>query len=471
MKIFSNMFVSVQKLGKSLMLPIAVLPVAAIFLRLGVWLDLSILTQAGSAVFGNLALIFGIGVAVGIAKDGHGAAALAGAIAHFTILEGAKAMQVIVQGAEAAGQNEINMGVFSGIIGGITAGMLYNKFHNIKLPDFLGFFAGRRFVPIITGLVSILIAVVLGFIWPTFQNALASMSTAMAASGGVGLFFYGTLNRLLIPTGLHHVINTFFWFQHGAFTAIDGVVSNGDLTRFFAGDPTAGDFMAGFFPIMMFALPAAALAMYVMAKKDKKAIAGGILFSMAFTSFLTGITEPIEFSFMFLAPVLYLIHGLLTGLSLAISHIVGLKLGFGFSAGLIDYVLNFNLATKPLWGIVLGLIFGVVYFFLFLFVIKKFNLKTIGREDDEDEVVAGDISMDIQVLITALGGLSNLVEVGSCVTRLRLTLEDSSKVDEKALKQLGSKGVIKPTANTFQAIFGQDSEGYADQINAILLKK
>lgn len=453
----SRVFSAFQKLGKSLMLPIAALPVAALLLRFGVLLNFNFMTAAGAAVFDNLALIFGIGVAIGLSKDGNGAAGLAGAISHFVIIKGAQAINA-----------DINMGVLSGIIGGILAAYCYNKYSTIKLPSFLGFFAGKRFVPIIAGLLSIVLAVIAGYVWPFFQNGLSSTSNWIIGSGAFGLFIFGTLNRLLLPLGLHHVLNTYFWFQHGEFNGTDGVV-NGDLTRFFAGDPNAGDFMAGFYPIMMFALPAAALAMYIMAKKERRTLVAGVLFSIAFTSFLTGITEPIEFAFMFLAPVLYIFHALLTGAALAISHVLGIKHGFGFSAGLIDYILNFNLSTNGILIIVLGLVFGIVYFLLFTIVIKKYKLSTIGREEEEEEYnEPGSLSsVDSTAILAALGGLANINSVDSCVTRLRLSLVDSSKVDESKIKSLGSRGIIKPTANTMQIILGQEAEGIADAINAL----
>ena len=379
----SGFFSKLQKLGKALMLPIAVLPVAGILLRLGqadVMTKLGALTvdgeignqflhtllqvcgEAGNAVFGtNMAFIFAIGIAVGLAKANHGAAGLAGAVG-FLMLE--NVTKVIWQLPQFAGETH-SLGVFGGIIIGIVAGCLYNKFYDIKLPDFLGFFGGKRFVPIVTGFSATLLGVVLGYIWPYVERVFAALNSFIAAAGAVGDFCFGFFNRLLIPTGLHHVLNNYVWQLYGDYNG-----TTGDLNRFFALDPTAGKFMTGFFPIMMFALPAAALAMYVCARKENKAVVGGALASVAFTAFLTGITEPLEFMFMFLAPVLYGIHAVLTGISMAVVNLLGIRSGFSFSAGAIDLAINWGISEKPFMLILIGLIFAVIYFFIFVFAIK-----------------------------------------------------------------------------------------------------
>lgn len=275
---------------------------------------------------------------------------------------------------------KLNMGVLSGIIAGVVAGLLYNRYKDIKLPDYLAFFGGKRFVPIITGLACVVLGIVFGYVWQPVQHAIDAVGQWLLTAGAIGTFVYGFLNRLLLVTGLHHIINSLVWFVFGTFTPAGGAAVTGDLHRFFAGDPSAGGFMAGFFPIMMFGLPAACLAMFHEAPKARRAIVGGLLFSMALTSFLTGVTEPIEFSFMFLAPVLYVIHAVLTGLSLAICQLLGVKLGFTFSAGAIDYVLNYGLSTKGWIAIPLGLAYGLAYYGLFRFFIRKFNMATPGRE-------------------------------------------------------------------------------------------
>ncbi|BDU51582.1 N-acetylglucosamine-specific PTS transporter subunit IIBC [Haliovirga abyssi] len=457
-----NSFSKVQQLGKALMLPVAVLPIAAILLRFGVLWHMSFMQAGGDAIFSNLALIFGIGVAVGLAKDNAGAAGLAGAVGHLVLVAGTKAINP-----------DINMGVLSGIIGGIVGAAMYNKYHKIQLPEWLGFFGGRRFVPIATSLVTLAIAYVFGYVWPIIQSGIDFVGNWMMTSGPVGLFTFGFLNRLLIPLGLHHILNSIAWFVFGSFDYIkEGakLVAHGDLNRFFAGDPHAGIFMAGFYPIMMFGLPAAAAAMYTAAKKENKKAVAGMLFSVAFTAFLTGITEPIEFMFMFLAPVLYFIHAVLTGVSMAIVGSMGILHGFGFSAGLIDFLVNMGLATKGWLLIPIGLVFAVVYYFLFLGFILKFNIPTPGREGDEDMIDNGvaDTSELAAKVLEALGGGHNLTSVDSCITRLRLEVKNRDIIDEKALKDLGAKGVLKPGQTSVQVIFGAKAEIIAQEIRSLI---
>ncbi|MBM7558213.1 N-acetylglucosamine-specific PTS transporter subunit IIBC [Halanaerobacter jeridensis] len=461
----------VQRIGKALMLPIAVLPAAALLLRLGAGdvLDISFVEAAGSAIFSNLALLFGIGVAIGISFDGSGASGLAGAVGYFVITEGTQAIN-----------EDINMGVLAGIIAGVVAGALYNRFHDIDLPDYLGFFAGKRFVPIVTGATCVLLAGIFGYAWPPIQAAIEAVGSWIIGAGALGVFVYGVLNRALIPLGLHHVMNSFIWFVFGEYTNEAGKVVTGDLSRFFAGDPNAGSFMAGFYPIMMFGLPAAALAMYHTAKDEHQKEVSGVLFSIAFTSFLTGITEPLEFSFMFLAPFLYVIHSLLSGVSMAVTYIFGIKHGFGFSAGAIDYVLNYGLATKPILLIPMGIVTFAIYYFLFKFAIQKFDLPTPGRvganEIDNDMSVMPDEgeSQDnsvsgsgnkAQKYIEYLGGENNLEEVESCVTRLRLSVKDTNKLNEAGLKKLGASGIIKLDEETVQVVVGTKAEKIAIAIN------
>ncbi|MFP4021418.1 MAG: N-acetylglucosamine-specific PTS transporter subunit IIBC [Halanaerobium sp.] len=455
------------------MLPIAVLPAAALLLRLGAEdvFNIPFIMAAGSAIFDNLALLFGIGVAVGIAHDSSGSAGLAGAVGYLVINNGTQAIN-----------SDINMGVLAGIIGGLTAGALYNRYHDIKLPDFLGFFGGHRFVPIATGAAAVVLAGIFGFIWPPIQDAIQLAGQWIIDAGAVGVFVYGFLNRLLIPLGLHHVLNSFIWFVFGEFTNAAGEVVTGDLSRFFAGDPSAGFFMSGFFPMMMFGLPAAALAMYHTAKPENKAAVSGIFLSVALTSFLTGITEPIEFAFMFLAPALYVIHALLTGLSLVVTYLLGIQHGFGFSAGAIDYFLNYGLATRPIMIIPIGILFFAVYYFLFRLAIQKFDIPTPGRlgaeaagsdmsvmpetqqqKKDSSESSSADKNKS-RAYIEALGGKDNIKSVESCITRLRLEVEDSSKIDEKTLQTLGATGVLKANKNNAQVVVGTKAEMIADEI-------
>ena len=382
-----------QPLGRALMLPIAVLPAAALLLRLGQpdLLDIAFMSAAGDAVFSNLGLLFAIGVAVGFARDGNGAAGLAGVVCFLIATEGAKALLVVppeviaglaetsVALAEAAWRDGAlaRLSVPIGIISGLIAGDFYNRFSTLKLPEYLAFFAGRRFVPIVSGVAGLALAAIIGFGFSGISGAMDGFSRAIVGSGEVGLFFYGVLNRLLIVTGLHHILNNIAWFVIGDYQGVTG-----DLRRFFAGDPEAGAFMSGFFPVMMFGLPAACLAMYHAAKPERKKAVGGMLMSLALTAFLTGVTEPIEFTFMFLAPVLYAVHTVLTGAAMVIMSLLDVKLGFGFSAGLFDYVLNFNQSTRPLMLIPVGLAYFALYYGLFRLVIRWMDLKTPGREDE-----------------------------------------------------------------------------------------
>ncbi|MGJ3223652.1 N-acetylglucosamine-specific PTS transporter subunit IIBC [Geobacillus thermoleovorans] len=445
-----------KRLGKALMLPIAVLPAAGLLLRLGQpdLLNIPFIAAAGDAVFSNLALIFAIGVAIGFAKDGNGAAALAGAIGYFVLTKGAAAID-----------KDINMSVLGGILSGVIAGLLYNRYHDIKLPDWLGFFGGRRFVPIVTSLVMLVLALIFGYVWPPIQDGINAVGHWIVGAGAVGVGIFGFLNRLLIPVGLHHVLNSFVWFVFGEYNG-----KTGDLSRFFAGDPDAGIFMAGFFPIMMFGLPAAALAMIAAAKKERRKAVAGALLGVALTSFLTGITEPIEFLFMFLSPLLYVVHAVLTGLSLAVATMLDIHHGFTFSAGAIDFFLNYGIAKKPYLLIVQGLVYAVVYFVVFYFLITKLDLKTPGREEEvEGEFTdSGAAQSGVQYedlaakYIEALGGKDNLAQIDNCVTRLRLKVKDMSKVNEAELKRLGAKGVLRLNQTDLQVVVGTDVEFLAN---------
>jgi PTS system N-acetylglucosamine-specific IIC component len=360
------------------------------------------------------------------------------------------------------------MGVFIGIIIGILAGTLYNRFHTVKPPEFLGFFGGKRFVPIITALSAIGVGLLAGYFWHYAQSGIDAFSHAIISLDEVGTFIYGTLNRLLIPLGLHHILNSVFWFQLGDYTYIkDGVevVANGDLHRFFAGDPTAGVYMSGFYIVMMFGLPAMAYAIYLTTPKSERKKAGAILAGVAFTSFLTGITEPLEFLFLFIAPILFVLHALLTGLALATAHFLDIHHGFGFSAGLFDYVINYKLAKNPLLILPLGLLFASIYFVLSYYVIKLFKL-TIFEADKEEEKEKS--SNEASAFIEALGGAKNIVSTDACITRLRMEVKDSSHLDEEAFKKLGAKGVIKPSETTIQVVLGTKAESISEMIKESL---
>jgi PTS system N-acetylglucosamine-specific IIC component len=379
-----------QRLGRSLMLPIAALPAAGLLLRLGQadmlgsisWLAdvAAVFAGAGGALFDNLPLLFAVGIAIGWAKKADGSTALA-AVVGYVVLQGVfKALSPIVLGAAAAGETQklINYNVLGGVVTGLIAAMLWQRFYRIKLPTYLAFFAGRRFVPIITSLVMMVVGVLLSLVYSAFNTGLTNLGEAVNSNTVIGGGIFGTVNRLLIPLGLHHILNSVVWFVIGDYNG-----TTGDLHRFFAGDPTAGTFMTGFFPIMMFALPAAAIAIWHEARPEQRKIVGGVMLSTALTAFLTGITEPLEFSFLFVAWPLYVVHAILTGTSLALTNALGIHDGFSFSAGFFDYVINFGQATKPLLLIPIGLVYAVIYYVLFRFVIRKWNLRTPGREEEE----------------------------------------------------------------------------------------
>jgi N-acetylglucosamine PTS system EIICBA or EIICB component len=394
----------VQKFGRSLMLPIAALPVAALLLRLGQpdllgadglgWEDVAaVIGAAGNALFANLPLLFAVGIAIGMARKSDGSTALAAVVGYLVFKGVGDAMSPVILGAPEgdAKQELINYGVLGGIVTGLVSAWLWQKYHRVSLPPYLAFFGGRRFVPIITSFAMLVISVLMSLVYPAFDAGITGLGEWVTDNAILGGFVYGTLNRLLIPLGLHHILNNPPWFIFGEYTAADGQVYHGDIARFLAGDPTAGAFMTGFFPIMMFALPAAALAIWHEARPENKKLVGGIMLSAALTAFLTGVTEPLEFAFMFVAFPLYVIHALLTGSSMALTNALGIKDGFGFSAGLFDYVLNFNIATKPLLIIPIGLAYAAVYYFGFRFVIRKWNLRTPGREDDTDPSGGGSL--------------------------------------------------------------------------------
>jgi len=456
------MFNLLQRIGKALMTPIAVLPVAALLLRLGFG-DIFdgqialIMKSAGDAIFSHLDLLFGIGIAYGLAKNNDGAAALSGALGVLI----AKAVYLSID-------KEVNMGVFVGIIIGVIAGTLYNRYHDIKLPEFLGFFGGKRFVPIVTSIAAIGVGVLAGYFWHFAQSGIDAFSNAIIGLHETGTFIYGTLNRLLIPLGLHHILNSVFWFQLGEYTYLkEGteMVANGDLHRFFAGDKTAGIYMSGFYVVMMFGLPAMAYAIYLNTPKRYRKKVGAILAGVAFTSFLTGITEPLEFLFLFVAPLLFVLHALLTGLALAVAQMLNIHAGFGFSAGFIDYVINYKLATNPLLILPLGALFSLIYFFTSYYMIKLFKLN-IFEEMIEEKTVGSDD--EAQAFIAALGGEENIIHTDACITRLRMQVHDSLQLRDDAFILLGAKGVIRPDKHSIQVVLGTKAEGIAEKIKACL---
>ncbi|MEU0943749.1 PTS transporter subunit EIIC [Streptomyces canus] len=394
----SGLVQGLQKVGRSLQLPIAVLPAAGILLRLGQadvfgkdgfgWDKVaSVFATAGGAIFDNLPLLFCIGVAIGFAKKSDGSTALAavvGFLVYSNVLKAFPVTEAKVQAGADIAATYNNPGVLGGIIMGLLSAVLWQRFHRTKLVDWLGFFNGRRLVPIIMAFVGTLMGVFFGLVWEPIGEVISNFGEWMTGLGAFGAGLFGLINRALIPIGMHQFVNSVAWFQIGDFKDATGAVVHGDLTRFFAGDPTAGQFMAGFFPIMMFGLPAAAIAIAHSARPERRKAVMGMMVSLALTSFVTGVTEPIEFSFMFIAPVLYAIHAVLTAVSMAVTWALGVHAGFTFSAGVIDYGLNWNLATKPWLIIPIGLVFGAIYYAVFRFAIVKFNLPTPGREPEEE---------------------------------------------------------------------------------------
>ena len=474
-----------QPLGRALMLPIAVLPIAALLLRLGQpdLLNIAFVAAAGEAIFSNLGLLFAAGVAVGLARENHGAAALAGITCYLVATEGAKPLLHVPADAIASATDDATrtllsaawaakeiakLSVPAGILSGLIAGGLYNRYSTIALPAYLGFFAGRRFVPIAAGIAGIGLALAFGGGFPLFETAVDGLSHWVVAAGPAGLFIYGLLNRLLLVTGLHHILNNIAWFLLGDFHG-----ATGDLKRFFAGDPTAGGFMAGFFPVMMFGLPAACLAMYRSALPARRTSVAGLYLSLALTSFLTGVTEPIEFTFLFLAPGLFVIHAVLTGLAMMVMSLLGVKLGFGFSAGFIDYALNYGLATRPLLLVPVGAVYAILYYAVFSWGIKRFDLKTPGRETTAPGVAAPGTSGGLDddraaAFVDALGGRGNIVSVDACTTRLRLVVTASEQVDRAWLSGLGARGTLDLGHGCMQVVIGPEADQLAAAMRPLL---
>ncbi|MBS6184136.1 MAG: N-acetylglucosamine-specific PTS transporter subunit IIBC [Clostridium celatum] len=474
-----------QRLGKSLMLPVACLPVAAILMGIGYWLDPSgwgannvaaaFLIKAGGALIDNMAILFAIGVGVGMSDDSDGTAGLAGLVSWLMIttllstdvvamLKGVDASEV----PAAFGKIETQ---FIGILAGLIGSACYNKFKNTKLPAALSFFSGKRCVAIVTAGASLVATLILFFVWPVVYGALVAFGEAIISTGSIGAGIYAFFNRLLIPFGLHHALNSVFWFD---------VAGIDDIGKFWGTKPggilgQTGMYMTGFFPVMMFGLPAAALAMYHTAKDNKKKIVAGLLLASGVSAFFTGVTEPLEFAFMFLAPGLYVVHAVLTGISVAVCAALPVRAGFNFSAGFVDWFLSFKapFAENPIWLLGIGVIVAIIYYIVFRFAITKFNLKTPGREDDE---LSGEMNAHLSndnftevasIVLKGLGGKENIANIDNCVTRLRLEIKDHTLVNEKIIKSAGVAGIIRPSKTSIQIIIGTQVQFVADELKKL----
>ncbi|MDD9156463.1 N-acetylglucosamine-specific PTS transporter subunit IIBC [Aliivibrio sp. S4TY2] len=477
-----------QKVGKALMVPVATLPAAAILMGIGYWIDpvawggnsalAAFLIKAGAAIIDNMSVLFAVGVAYGMSKDKDGAAALSGFVGFLVVTTllspGAVAqIQGIDPSAVPAAFGKIN-NQFVGILVGIVSAEIYNRFSTVELHKALAFFSGKRLVPILTSFAGILIAFILMYIWPSIYGGLVHFGESIQGMGSVGAGIYAFFNRLLIPVGLHHALNSVFWFDVAGINDIPNFLGGAkSIAEGTATVGVTGMYQAGFFPIMMFGLPGAALAIYHTAKIENKEKVAGIMIAAGFASFFTGVTEPLEFSFMFLAPGLYVLHAALTGISVFIAASMQWIAGFGFSAGLVDMVLSTRnpLAVNWYMLIIQGIVFFAVYYFVFRAVIVKFNLKTPGREDDDEEESSVRGSKETGELakqyLKALGGHENLENIDACITRLRLTLKDTSVISEKQLKALGAMGVVKLGSNNVQVILGPLAEIVAGEMKKI----
>ncbi|WP_366248607.1 glucose-specific PTS transporter subunit IIBC [Terribacillus aidingensis] len=513
-----NAFGVLQKIGRALMLPVAILPAAGILLALGdalqnpdlmgnigflnsAWVQLiaSVMQSAGYIVFDNLPLLFAVGVAIGLA-NGDGVAGIAAIIGYLImnatmsavlIANGSIPEDAVEQAEFFAGNNPayttmlgiptLATGVFGGIIVGVLAAIMFNRFYKIELPQYLGFFAGKRFVPIVTSLAALALGLLMLVVWPPIQHALNSFSSGLLSSNmTLTAFIFGVIERALIPFGLHHIFYSPFWYEFFSYTNAAGELIRGDQRIFMAqirdgAELTAGTFMTGRYPFMMFGLPAAALAIYHEASPERKKVVAGLMGSAALTSFLTGITEPLDFSFLFVAPLLYAVHCVFAGLSYMTMYMLDIKVGMTFSGGFIDFFLYGILPNRTDWWLVIpvGLAFAVIYYFVFRFAIRKFNLMTPGREREVKEETntrnsrAGGLAYHV---LEAMGNKENIKYLDACLTRLRVTVNDKNKVDKTELKKLGAAGVLE-VGNNMQAIFGPKSEGLKEQIQDIIMGK
>ncbi|AHF77510.1 PTS system glucose-specific transporter subunit IIBC [Sodalis praecaptivus] len=471
-----NAFAHLQKIGKSLMLPVSVLPVAGILLGVGSasfsWLPAvvsDVMAEAGGSVFANMPLIFAVGVALGFTHN-DGVAALAAVVAYGIMVKTIAVVAPLIlhlSTGDVVAKHLADTGVLGGIIAGAIAASMFNRFYRITLPEYLGFFAGKRFVPIISGLLAIVFGVVLSFIWPPIGAAIQAFSHWAAYQNPMVAFgIYGVVERALVPFGLHHIWNVPFQMQVGEFTNAAGQVFHGDIPRYMAGDPTAGKLSGGFL-FKMYGLPAAAIAIWHAARPENRARVGGMMISAALTAFLTGITEPIEFSFMFVAPLLYVIHALLAGLAFPLCILLGMRDGTSFSHGLIDFVVLSGNSSRIWLFPLVGIAYGLVYYSLFRLLIVKLNLNTPGRDVAAAEALSTGGGERAAALVAAFGGKTNITSLDACITRLRISVADVAKVDQTRLKQLGARGVVVVGAGV-QAIFGTQSDNLKTEMDDYL---
>lgn len=462
-----NWMGNLQQLGRSLMLPTITLPVAAILLRLGnlPWDAMHIpqvgelLLMCGTTIFTYLPLIFAVGVALGLTENA-GIAGMSALIGHY----------MFTVSVEHYMGDLFQLGVPGGILIGLIAAVLYHRVKHIQLPESIQFFGGPRMVPLLMGLVIFILAGIMIQVGPMLETGMQALTDFILGLGGFGTFLYGVIHRLLVPSGLHHVFNNFFWFQLGAYNA-EGNPVFGDLPRYFAGDPTAGIYMAGLYPIMMFALPAIAIAIIQESREDLKPKIRATFLTAAFACFLTGVTEPIEFAFLFVAPYLFFIHALLSGLSMWIAYVLDIHHGFSYSAGAIDFLINLHLSKNGMLLIPIGIAYGVLYYVLFRFAIRRFRIPTPGREEGSQlEEWAGDIPYRSPLILQALGGKENIKNIEACITRLRLTLVNDKQMDTAALKLLGAAGVIHLGGGNVQVVFGTYSELIREEIMKTIRK-
>lgn len=464
---------NLQKLGRSMLLPVAAMPLAGLIMRLSAddMLNIPVIGSAGNAVFGNLDILFAIGVTIGFAKaKDKGIPALVGFLAITTLKTG---LGII--------NPDVDMGIFGGIISGVLSAWTYNRFKNQKLPLVFSYFAGEKFPITMIMIIQTVTAVIFGYIWPFFQTAIDSFAHLLVSMGALGVGIYMFLNRLLIPFGLHHVLNTYVYYDLGSFTSPSGEVFRGEMTRFINGDPNAGLFLSGFFVVMMFGVPAICLAIYKAAFKKNKEMAKGIMGSGAATSFIANITEPVEFSFMFISPMLYVVHAFYAGLAGMICYLLNIRIGFTFGACIVDYLINFRIATNAILIIPVGIVFFILYYLTFYYLITKKNIPTLGREVettfDSEEVDESEGKLSLKSknyeymakkLLDAFGGKENIEEAYSCNTRLRVQVKDDSLVDEMRIKQTGVSGVIKPTKTHYQVVIGLEVTYVMAEFNKLI---